>query len=259
MNSAIKKLLNSTSNRFGFEVSRKRADPLAALGQLIVELGTSVVVDVGANAGQYACSLRKNGYSGRIESFEPVSAPFAAAREAASSDALWTVHNFALGATDTTAQINVAGNAAASSSLLPMLSRHAHSAPLSQYVAEETVQVRALANIAAELDLQSGVFLKIDTQGFEREVLTGCGALIPDAVVGVQLELSLLPLYESGPLAGELMNWMADRGFVVSFAMPGFSDHHTGELLQFDAVFVQKKFQRSIDSSPASTSSLATD
>ncbi len=259
MNSAIKKLLNSTSHRFGFEVSRKKPDPLAALGQLIVELGTSVVVDVGANSGQYACTLRKNGYLGRIESFEPVAAPFAAACEAASSDPLWTVHNLALGATDSTAQINVAGNAAASSSLLPMLSRHAHSAPQSQYVAEETVQVRALANLATQLSLRSGVFLKIDTQGFEREVLKGCGALIPDAVVGVQLELSLLPLYESAPLAGELMNWMADQGFTVSFAMAGFSDQHTGELLQFDAVFVHENFHRSIASSPVANSSLAAD
>jgi hypothetical protein len=67
--------------------------------------------------------------------------------------------------------------------------------------------------------------------------------------VGVQLELSLLPLYESGPLAGELINWMAERDLVVDFAAPGFTDQQTGELLQFDAVFVHERFQRSRDGS----------
>ena len=249
MNTAIKKLLDSTSNRLGIAITRKKPDPLGGLVDLINHLGTNLVIDVGANAGQYAGALRSHGYSGRIESFEPVAAPYAAAVEAAASDARWNVHNYALGATESSAQIHVAGNAAASSSLLPMLSRHERSAPHSQYVAEEMIRVRPLADMAEELKLAEGVFLKIDTQGFEREVLKGCGDLIPDGVVGVQLELSLLPLYESGPLAGELINWMAERELVVDFAAPGFTDQQTGELLQFDAVFVHESFQRSRDGS----------
>ena len=249
MNTAIKKLLDATSNRLGIAITRKKADPLGGLVDLINRLETELVIDVGANAGQYALALRSHGYGGRIESFEPVAAPYAAAVAVASSDALWNVHNYALGSTEGTAQIHVAGNAAASSSLLPMLSRHERSAPLSHYVAEEKIRVRPLAGIAKELNLVEGVFLKIDTQGFEREVLTGCGDLIPDGVVGVQLELSLLPLYESGPLAGELINWMAERQLVVEYAASGFTDQQTGELLQFDAVFVHERFQRSRESS----------
>jgi FkbM family methyltransferase len=249
VNTAIKKLLDATSNRLGIAITRKKADPLGGLVDLINRLETELVIDVGANAGQYALALRSHGYGGRIESFEPVAAPYAAAVAVASSDALWNVHNYALGSTEGTAQIHVAGNAAASSSLLPMLSRHERSAPLSHYVAEEKIRVRPLAGIAKELNLVEGVFLKIDTQGFEREVLTGCGDLIPDGVVGVQLELSLLPLYESGPLAGELINWMAERQLVVEYAASGFTDQQTGELLQFDAVFVHERFQRSRESS----------
>src|SRR4051812_12414371 len=70
-----------------------------------------VVLDVGANSGQYAIGLRQSGFQGRIVSFEPLAAPFAALTGNAEKDPLWDCHKYALGDTEGTVSVNVAGNA----------------------------------------------------------------------------------------------------------------------------------------------------
>ena len=83
------------------------------------------------------------------------------------------------------------------------------------------------------------VALKIDTQGFERQVLEGTGVLLHENVVSVQLELSLVPLYERSWLWDQAAAWLTVRGFSLVGVTPGFSDPTTGRLLQFDAVFTR--------------------
>jgi FkbM family methyltransferase len=55
-------------------------------------------------------------------------------------------------------------------------------------------------------------FLKLDTQGFELEVLRGA----PEALARsefVLLEVSLIPINEGCPMAREVLEFMAERGF----------------------------------------------
>jgi FkbM family methyltransferase len=85
-----------------------------------------IVLDVGANSGQYATGLRKAGFKGRIVSFEPLSGPFSSLKRKASSDPLWDCRQCALGDSDGTISINVAANAGQSSSVLPMLKSQQH-------------------------------------------------------------------------------------------------------------------------------------
>ena len=58
--------------------------------------GINLVLDVGANTGQFGRSLRNRGYAGRIISFEPVKEAFTALENAARGDDLWTTSNLAL-------------------------------------------------------------------------------------------------------------------------------------------------------------------
>jgi FkbM family methyltransferase len=74
-----------------------------------------------------------------------------------------------------------------------MLPSHRNNAPNSYYVGKETVPIIRLDSIDYIPDT-SKVFLKIDTQGYEREVLEGATRLLP-LVHGMQIELSIAPLY----------------------------------------------------------------
>ena len=90
---------------------------------------TDVILDVGANTGQFAKNLRASGYHGHIISFEPLSSAHAILASAATSDSLWDVaERCAVGASDSWTTINIAGNSY-SSSLLPMLDLHREAAP----------------------------------------------------------------------------------------------------------------------------------
>jgi FkbM family methyltransferase len=199
-----------------------------------------VILDVGANDGGFASQCRKFGFGGAIVSFEPGTRAFLRLTESASKDPLWQAHRLALGEEQAELTLNVAANAGASSSLLPMLAAHEQAAPDTLYVAEERVAVRRLDEWYAA----NGVgwdrpALKIDTQGFERQVLAGAGDLL-ESVVSVQLELSLVPLYAGGWLWAEAVGWVQDRGFELVGLTPGFADPRSGRLLQFDGVFIRR-------------------
>jgi FkbM family methyltransferase len=203
--------------------------------------GIGTVFDVGANSGQFATELRKAAYGGRIVSFEPLSGPFSLLERNASRDAAWDCRQCALGDTDGPISINVAGNAGASSSVLPMLKRHQDAFPPANYVDVEEVPIRRLDSVAPEyLGPAESIFLKIDVQGFERQVLAGGTSLVSERVAGVQLELSFVPLYEGGMLIREALDLTHSLGFTLTELQPGFRDPRDGRLLQADGFFFRE-------------------
>ena len=143
----------------------------AARPLVLRDQGVDLVVDVGANEGQWARELRAEGYKGTIVSFEPLLAAHARLTQAARDDAAWIVHRRALGDHDGEGRLNVAGNAGASSSLLTMAESHERAAPDARYVGHETVSVSRLD--AVDLPAGQRLMLKLDVQGAERAVLAG--------------------------------------------------------------------------------------
>jgi FkbM family methyltransferase len=205
---------------------------------VLERLRVDLVVDVGANTGQYAKRLRAHGYQGKILSFEPMSREYSELVAATVSDRSWTAERLGLGAEAGELQIIIAGNSI-SSSMLPMLARHEVSAPDSQYVGSEMVPVARLDEVAREAVAEaSAPHLKIDTQVYEASVLDGATALL-DLIVSVELEMSLVPLYEGQELLGEMWERMIRQGFSLSTLSPGMMDSESGETLQIDGIFVR--------------------
>lgn len=197
------------------------------------------VLDVGANGGQFARALREAGWLGHIVSFEPLSRAHAELREAAAEDALWDVaERCALGAARGVAEINLAGNSW-SSSLLPMTALHREAAPQSAYDGRESCEVVTLDEAigATFSDPTTLLALKIDAQGYERQVLDGLRIHGPQVRV-LLCELSLADLYEGGAGIGEMMAYLASRDFHCLALSPAFADPRTGHLLQVDGLFV---------------------
>ena len=196
----------------------------------------SIVFDVGANEGQWASGLRKWGYAGMIVSFEPLEDACVALGLAARRDSSWAALNVALGAVAERRPLHVAGNSW-SSSLLDMQDAHVSAAPESAYVADQDVRVSTLDEVCrGRLRPEARAYLKLDVQGFERAVLRGAQKTL-EQVDGIELELSVTPLYRGQTLYREMLDFLETLGFGLVGLSEGFTDPHTGRLLQFDAVF----------------------
>lgn len=236
---ALEHGLRRALQRLGLDVRRHRpqATPAGRLASMLATHGVQLVFDVGANTGQFARELRDGGYAGRIISFEPLAAAHARLSRQAAGDPRWKVaQRGALGAAEGELVVHVAGNSV-SSSALPMLPRHRDAAPDSATVAHERVPMSTLDRVApAYLAPGEVAFLKIDTQGYEDHVLSGAGATLP-AIAGLQLELSLVPLYD-GQLDHEAMGARVRQlGYVPWAIWPGFCDPRDGRMLQIDVVY----------------------
>jgi FkbM family methyltransferase len=197
------------------------------------------VVDVGANAGQFGTRIRAAGYRRRIVSFEPLSAAFEDLMATAATDSRWDCHKLALGARAGRETLNVSGDLEASS-VLPMEERHVRHCPPSAYVGVETIEMATLDGVSASvLQNDERLYLKLDVQGYELEVLHGSEEVL-GRVELVEAEVSLVPLYGGGPLYRDVVDHLDQRGFRL-ISMEGITEEpETGHMLQLDAVFARE-------------------
>jgi len=235
----MKYFIKKIVRRAGFDIRRLSAasNPLFQVLLGLRKFKIDMLIDVGANVGQFALELRSVGYTGRIVSFEPLNSAHAKLSHAAARIPNWEVHRrCALGDFDGEIRINIAGNSV-SSSILPMLESHSSAAEGSSYISSETVPIVKLDTVAPEyLSKGDRVFIKIDTQGFEWQVLDGASATLKH-VQGLMCELSLVPLYAGEHLWMELINRLKSEGFTLWAIQPGFKDLQDGRTLQIDAIF----------------------
>ena len=234
----FKRFVRDALGSSGLEISRvaARADTTTAFSSLLRQAGVSVVLDVGAATGEFAESLRRRGFAGRIVSFEPRREAFAELGRRTARDPRWTAHNFAVGATTDKVTMNVAANRV-SSSMLEMEQLHMDAAPGALYVGTEHVQLARLDDLVVEtLDPSDVVALKLDVQGYEAAALEGATDVLKRSAA-LHVELSLAPVYKGQPDWRVLCDELADRGFQLYALQPVFSDPSTGQTLQIDAAF----------------------
>lgn len=235
----IKSTLRRIARSFGFDIVRY--DPLnspnLALASMLKEHEVDLVIDVGANSGQFGRALREARYKNRIVSFEPLVSAHSLLERSSAGDSNWLVHApIALGDAPGKSTINVSENSV-SSSILPMLAAHSSAAPESTFCSTQPVDIVRLDEVALPyIAGASRTFLKLDVQGYERNVLRGAANILPK-IIGVQIEISLLPLYEGQAEYSELIDFMQDKGFQLWSIVPGFRDKSSGRLLQIDGIF----------------------
>lgn len=238
---SLQHLLRLGFRRVGIDLARyPESDPMFGVVRLLEHFGIDCVVDVGANSGGFASSIRSLGYSGRIVSLEPLSGPFDLLAARAAKDPDWQALRVAAGDEDCEIRINIAGNAGASSSVLAMLDTHADAAPESRYVGTEVAPQRRLDGLLPKFGIGSAhpAFLKLDVQGYESAVLDGAVELLgAGAIAGLQMELSLVALYAGAITFKGGLDRAERAGMSLMGIVPGFSDPRSGRLLQADAVF----------------------
>jgi FkbM family methyltransferase len=223
---------------------RARGEDCGALARrkcLLDSQHIDLVVDIGANTGQFATTIRELGYKGRIHSFEPMRAAWMQLQKRMSVDDLWSGSQVALGDDAGTRTLHISANSI-SSSLLDMLPRHLANAPLSTYVDDETVRLSRLDDEFPEIQrAATNVWLKLDVQGYEYKVLRGGAETLARSRI-VQLEMSLVPLYAEQSTFLKLCNYLDGAGFEPVGFEAGFQVLDSGVLLQVDGLFRNRSF-----------------
>lgn len=226
-------------HRVGFELRRFSVEQSenARFISMLRTHNVNLIFDVGANAGQFGVLLRKIGFDGKIISFEPLSDAREILLNISKNDPLWQIAlQTAIGEENGEIEIQIAGNSH-SSSVLDMLDTHVRAAPDSKYIGKEKVALRKLDSIAPDyMDSNSIAFIKIDTQGYETQVMNGAKKLMSQ-IVGLQVEISLVPLYKGQCLFDEMLKKLKNDGFELWSISTVFSDPNTAQLLQVDATF----------------------
>jgi FkbM family methyltransferase len=214
---------------------------------LLARYDVDLVLDVGANTGQYGQGLRRSGYRGRIASFEPVPHFADAVEKLARDDDAWTVHRIALGSTEGSVPIRVQRTF---SSLLPASDYgKGRFATLRDFADKDDkvvdVPLRRLDSVLPELlpeitRADGGpprVFLKMDTQGFDLEAFRGLGDRVGE-IVGLQSEVALLLIYDGMPRMPEAVATYEAAGFELSGMYPVTSEPD-GRVIEYDCVMVR--------------------
>jgi FkbM family methyltransferase len=222
----------------GYEV--RQFTPLRSLAaarrELFERRGIDVVLDVGANAGQYGTLLRREGYAGRLVSLEPLGEAYATLREHALADGAWTTLQVAASDRDGEVVLQVTEDSRSAS----VLRRNERFGATPGWAprGEERAPARRLDGLAPEL-LRPGErpYLKIDVQGYERQVVEGAGEALA-RFEGLELELSVLALYEGQTSLPEMLPLLAERGFRALSLEPILLDDD-GLLVELDGIFVR--------------------
>jgi FkbM family methyltransferase len=211
------------------------------LGHLLRQFNVNCVLDVGANTGQYARSLRRLGYTGHIISFEPVGELYEKLLSLSAHDPKWSVHRFALGSKDATGVINITHAKVFSSLLKPNAASREHFGNGGEVRQTEEIEVKRLENVLDELIEHvpdPRIFLKMDTQGYDLEVFAGLGKQV-ERLVGLQSEVSLIPIYEGMPRMMDAIARYESKGFEIAGFAPVSKDQATSRVIEYDCTMVR--------------------
>lgn len=232
----LKSFIKQAARRAGYQISARKP----GFVDLMRHHGIATVLDVGANEGQYGAEIREGGFTGDILSFEPIAAVHERLRARAGQEKRWRTAQMGVGDRDERRTINVS-DASVFSSFLDLSDYSAGKFADARTVRGEEVEVTRLDTWLAVHPLPPGpAYLKIDTQGLEKEVLVGAGDRLADFTL-VQAELAVRQLYRDQDDWLALVRWMEERGFRVVAAKENGFDHDRVELLELDIVFLNTR------------------
>jgi FkbM family methyltransferase len=237
----MKQFVRQRLHNFGFDLYRypeacERLEP--HLKVLLQAHPVDMVIDVGANVGQFAIESRKLKAGVPLYSFEPNPPVFQKLQTAAASDPLWRTFNMALGGEEGEVTLNVTASDDFSSVLSPnSLGRQLYQQSL-QSAGEVKVRMRRLDDVLREQGADPrSVLFKMDTQGYDKYVMLGAPEVLRRSSI-VLTECSIQPIYEGGFAFLEAVNFMSEAGFLLSGCFPLGRDSR-GALVEVNCAFVR--------------------
>ncbi len=222
------------------KVRHRPKTPPEKLGAVLRDQKLSLILDVGANIGQSHDLFRSLGYSGRIVSFEPLPGAHATLTEKAKEDPNWQIApRMAIGdeAGETTIRESEASDV---SSIMPANASMHAAFRKTRIVGEHPTTVCRLDDIYDDYAKPDDrVFLKIDTQGYDLKVLQGANETF-GKIAGLQVEMSLLPLYDGEASYLEILSLVDSKGFEPYILSETSFSADLRRQLQIDGIFFRK-------------------
>jgi FkbM family methyltransferase len=194
------------------------------------------VVDVGANRGQFAWFSRERFPGARIVSFEPLEAAANVFEKVFASDPMVRLVRAAIAEHDGTLTMHVTDEDDSSSPLEITAKQAQHFG--SRIVGRCVVPCGPLAKFIGVTDFGTRNLLKIDTQGFELEVLKGSIDLL-GRFDAIYCEVSFVELYQGQPLANDVISYLSSRHFQLGGVFNQINAIREGAL-QADMLFFKE-------------------
>jgi FkbM family methyltransferase len=248
----LKQVVAKFFHAFGYEVfHRSKLLPTDMAGHvraILDKYQVDCVLDVGANEGQFAYFLREMvGYHGLLVSFEPAADTFKILAAKAADDKQWLTFNCALGEGDAERQFNVMKSSALNSFLEPDRSETTLFDAYNIVTKKETVRMRTVDAVVDEVRQTRNlrrIYLKIDTQGYDMQVIQGAASSLPD-VAAIQTEAAFQRLYAGMPGHLESLGELDRLGWDLSGVFPIQTDS-SYRLIEADCIFVNRALARQL-------------
>ena len=226
---------------FNFILTRTKnvlpQEKLAAARKLVLQ-NCDFVIDIGANNGQWMAEVRNHGYSGEAICIEPLQKNYNKLKVSTFHNTV--AINCAIGNKNGYVYINQASNDGLSSSILKLDDYHINGAPNIKYTGKEKVKISKLSKIL-ETNTHKKIFVKIDTQGYEFEVLKSIGKNNLNRVYAFEIETSLVSTYKKVTLIEDIIKFLRNRGYQPLRIENGFGMPNFGQQLQVDILFVKNE------------------
>jgi FkbM family methyltransferase len=197
-----------------------------------------LIVDIGANRGQFALCARHCFAQSRIVSFEPLAGPAGVYRSLFANDNNIVLHEVAIGPEPGEATIHLSARDD-SSSLLPISEAQDRLFPGTAEAGTTVIQISPLNSCLVEAEIDSPALLKLDVQGFELEALKGCESLL-DRFTWVYAECSFVELYTGQALADAVIAWLHEKGLALT-GVYNMSFDSAGKPIQADFLFARRR------------------
>lgn len=243
MKMVVHKILNSLGLEIRFiknlnEVRKKEKQKKELeVYNVLLDFDIKSIIDIGANEGQFAKTIRAIFPTASIYSFEPLPDVYEKLSMLCLQDPKLQVFNLAL-SNDSEIKQMFKSSFSPSSSILPMLDLHKKEWPDSS--SNTIVEVNSITLddwIEAFNEIFNDNFLiKLDVQGYELPVIQGGINTLKQAKI-VLIEVSFYEFYENQPLFDDVYDCLRKLGFEYRGNLHQFLSKDNKKIIFADAIF----------------------
>jgi FkbM family methyltransferase len=225
---------------FGIRLIRRKPTFDDARSFILGLTKPGLVIDGGANQGQWASQILRLSPHLRLISFEPTPSAFETLKQNSLGNKSWEVVNAALGNYDGVIEMNLASNEGQSSSILE---------PSSHLIHYPQVKFNRIANVPVvrldtfPLNYSRPIYIKLDVQGAEGIALEGAELILKD-VSAIELEIAIDHAYKGQMDFAETVGVLHKLGFSVFSVSDPIRDRN-GFTMFVDGLFVRNELLES--------------